>query len=115
MDAAGRQQSDRGNSPPVYSDFCLKPLKRIICRVHDGFKSTHKSIVSRVGANGGSSYLNYIKRMISSDYGFAPPQGQAGGGGGGGGHSGPDVMKCGVIFYFVSLDPLEITHSILKE
>lgn len=25
------------------------------------------------------------------------------------------VMKRGVIFYFVSLDPLEITHSILKE
>lgn len=24
-------------------------------------------------------------------------------------------MKCGVIFYFLSLDPLEITHSILKE
>lgn len=25
-----------------------------------------------------------------------------------------NVMKCGVIFYFVSLDSLEITHSILK-
>lgn len=34
---------------------------------------------------------------------------------GGGGCTSFDVMKCGVIFYFVSLDPLEITHSILKE
>lgn len=25
------------------------------------------------------------------------------------------MMKCGVIFYFVSLDSLEITHSILKD
>lgn len=30
-------------------------------------------------------------------------------------HSVSDVMKCGVIFYFVSLDSLEITHSILKD
>lgn len=30
-------------------------------------------------------------------------------------HSVSDVMKCGVIFYFVSLDPLEITQSILKD
>lgn len=79
-----------------------------------GFKSAHKSIISRVGSNGGSWYLNYIKRMISWDYGFPPPQGQASGGGEGGG-TGSDLMKCGVIFYFVSLDPLEITHSILKE
>ncbi len=35
------------------------------------------TIVLRVGSNRGLWYLNYIKRMISSDYGFLPPQGQA--------------------------------------
>lgn len=48
-----------------------------------GLKSAQKSIISRVEWNGGSWSLNYIKRRISWDYGFPPPQGQAMLGGGG--------------------------------
>lgn len=70
----------------------------------------HKSIVLRVRSNRGLRYLNYIKKndflrlwILATSRASQRK------------HSVSDVMKCGVIFYFVSLDSLEITHSILKD
>ncbi|TNN34489.1 hypothetical protein EYF80_055345 [Liparis tanakae] len=47
--------------------ICSQPLGR----------SARKSVVLRVGSNEGSRYLNCMRRMSSSDYGFLPPQGRA--------------------------------------